>query len=283
MKYKNDEILKIMLDYANSDDNIRAVLMEGSRAFGEVDEYSDYDIVFVTVSSEPYFNGAILPFLRESFGEIAVMQTPDNGDPHDVYTHLVQFTSGVRIDLTYNSINFLNRISLESGTAVLLDKDGRFAGIKSPSDSDFWVKRPTKVEFLQHCNEFWWCCPYVAKATARGQMLHALEILGECIRVEYRIMLTYLTGARNNWERVNPGKHSTNIKGLLPPNEAHLYDALMDSYVQADFKKILSALETLMLKYNTLAATVADLLGYMYDSSEPEKTMKFMKLKFGEQ
>ncbi|MDD4474445.1 MAG: aminoglycoside 6-adenylyltransferase [Eubacteriales bacterium] len=282
MNYINDKTLNILLDYAKNDDNIRAVLMEGSRAFGAVDQYSDYDVVYVTVTSEPYFNGAILPFLKENFGEIAVMQTPDNGDPHNVYTHLVQFSSGVRIDLTFNSLDFLSKIPLESGTVVLFDKDGRLSGTKPPSDADFWLSRPSQTQFSEHCNQFWWCSPYVSKAVFRGQLLHALEILSECIRIEYRTMLTYLAGARNNWEHVNPGKHATNIKQLLPPDEIHYYDALMDSYVQADPRKILSALRALMEKYNTLAATVADLLGYKYDFSEAEKTMKFIQMRFGE-
>lgn len=88
MDYWNDDILKILLNYAYNDDNIRAVMMEGSRAYGKVDQYSDYDIVYVTRSSEQYFNGGILPFLTDKFGEIAVMQTPDNGDPHKVYTRM---------------------------------------------------------------------------------------------------------------------------------------------------------------------------------------------------
>ena len=88
MDYWNDDILKILLNYAYNDDNIRAVMMEGSRAYGKVAQYSDYDIGYVTRSSEQYFNGGILPFLTDKFGEIAVMQTPDNGDPHKVYTRM---------------------------------------------------------------------------------------------------------------------------------------------------------------------------------------------------
>jgi len=160
-----DPILRPLLDYAKNDPNIRAVLLEGSRAFGEVDAYSDYDIVYVTQNSEPYFNGAILPFLQEQFGEIAVMQTPDNGDPHDVYTHLVQFMSGVRIDLTFNSIDFLFRAKLESATRVLLDKDAHFAALPPPSDADFWVQCPTAEEFRRHCNDFGGSAPMSPRAS----------------------------------------------------------------------------------------------------------------------
>ena len=279
MDYRDDYILKTLLSYANNDENIRAVLMEGSRAFGKVDQYSDYDIVYVTRSSEQYFNGAILSFLTDKFGEIAVTQTPDNGDPHDVYTHLIQFTSGIRIDLTFNSLEFLRRVPLESANVVLMDKDEVFVGAASPSDADFCLKCPSAEKFRNHCNEFWWCSPYVTKAVARGQILHALEILGERVRKEYALMLSYLVGVRNNWEHVNPGKHYTNAKCMLPLNEVHYYEDLMNSYVHANGEEIKIALDILMRKYDTLAETIAGALDYTYDSSEAEKTMKFIQEK----
>ena len=274
---KPENVLRILLGYAERDENIRAVLAEGSRAFGAVDGYSDFDIVYVTISSKPYFNGAILPFLTDKFGEIAVMQTPDNGDPHFVYTHLIQFQSGIRIDLTFNSAEFLSRTPLESATKVLLDKDGLFKDIAPPCDSDFWLKGPSEEEFLSKCNEFWWCCPYVAKAVARGQTLYAIEQLGGLIRKEYTAMLAYLAGAINGWDRVNTGKYHTDIKRYLPIDKAHYYDALIDSYVHACENAITAALDTLMEKYGTLAAEVADLLGYRYNHSEMSRCIQFVK------
>lgn len=275
-------ILTTLIDYAEKDDNIRAVLMEGSRAFGTVDEYSDFDIVYVTKSSEPYFDGAILPKLMDFFGDIAVMQTPDNGDPHNVYTHLVQFTNGIRVDLTFNSLDFLSRISLESATAVLLDKDGYFAHTPSPCDSDFWLQRPTEEEFRNHCNAFWWYCPYVAKAIARKQMLHALEIVSECTRKEYAAMLSFLAGSRNQWNKISVGKHATDIKSHLPETDFPYYDALMQSYTGADFHEITDAFYSLMSHYKNLSKEVAHQLEYTIDSAEADKTMEFIHRQYGD-
>jgi aminoglycoside 6-adenylyltransferase len=277
MNNSNNSTLQALLGFARRDDNIRAVLMEGSRAFGRVDGYSDYDIVYVTRSSEPYFGSAILPFLTGQFGGIAVMQTPDNGDPHDVYTHLIQFESGIRIDLTFNSLAFLSRTKLESATVVLLDKDGSFTETPAPSDADFWLKPPDKAEFRSRCNQFWWVSPYVAKAVARGQTLHALELLSQCVRDEYAVMLSWLAGVRKGWEGVNPGKHLTDIKKLLSPEDLCYYEILLDSYVPADGGKIRAALDSLMPAYQGLALTAASGLGYAYDSGEGERTMAFIR------
>ena len=275
----SNDVYGILIKYAEDDENIRAVLTEGSRAFGTVDKYSDYDIVYVTVSSEPYFNNAIIPFLEEKFGEIAIMQNPNDGDPRRVYTHLIQFKSGVRIDLTFNSLEFLEleSVSLESATGVLLDKDGRFANLPSPSDSDFHIKKPSYERFRRDCNEFWWCCPYVTKALARGQIIYALEFLTETIRKEYMRVLSYLAGANNNWERVNTGKHHTDIYKYLTQEQMHYYDVLINSYVQADRDKIKRALFALMESFNALAIEVAGMMGFEYNHLEMEKCRRFIQ------
>ena len=51
------DVIDTLLGIAREDPNIRAVLLNGSRACGEADAYSDYDIVFATVSNEPYLAG----------------------------------------------------------------------------------------------------------------------------------------------------------------------------------------------------------------------------------
>ena len=276
----SDSTLQSLLAYAEADPNIRAVLLEGSRAFGMVDEYSDYDIVYVTCSSTPYLNCAILPFLTETFGEIAVLQTPDNGNPLDVYTHLVQFQSGLRIDLTFNSLDFLGRTPLESATVVLMDRDARFADIPPPGDSDFWMKIPDAETFRRHCNEFWWVAPYVSKAVARGQLVHAQEIFGQYVRPQYQWMLGHLAGARNDWQQVSIGKHGTHIRRLVKPEDARFCDALEESYVTTESYTIRAALDTLMTAFQSLARQVSEAIGHPYDVAEGERVMAFIAARF---
>lgn len=276
-----DWVIDTLLDYAHGDDNVRAVQLEGSRAFGFVDEYSDHDIVFVTRDNAPFFDGAFIPFLVDNFGEIAVMQTPDNGDPRDVYTHLIQFANGVRIDITFNPVEFQDRVTLDSATVVILDKDERYTDLARPTDADFWLSKPSEQEYKEHCTEFYWVSPYVAKATIRGQTLHALEILGQWIRAEYAVMLGYLAGARNGWDRVNLGKDNTKIAQYLLPEDTPFLDILLDSYVPADPAEINRAFSQLVGAYGKLGATVANLLGYQFDNAEADRTCAFLESRFG--
>ena len=50
----------------------------------------------------------------------------------------------------------------------------------------------------------------------------------------------------------------------------------MNSYAHANDEDISFVLDMLMRKYDTLAEIIAGELDYTYDSSEAEKTMKFI-------
>ncbi|MDR1041470.1 MAG: aminoglycoside 6-adenylyltransferase [Deltaproteobacteria bacterium] len=268
-----DDVLRRLVAFAEGDDNIRAVLVEGSRAFGKVDDYSDYDVVFVARSNEPYFGGAILPLMREWFGEIVVMQTPDDGDPHDVYTHLIQFSSGSRVDLTFNSLEFQSCFPSESATVALVDKDGMFSRLPPPSDRDYWVKRPTADQFRACCNEFWWVSTYVAKAVARGQALHALELLNDPVRREFARMLTWLAGADTDFS-VSVGHLGGDMAPYVPKA---FFDVLLRSYPRAECGEIGDALDGMMRAFPDIAQSVSGKLGYEYDGGEGERTVEFIE------
>jgi aminoglycoside 6-adenylyltransferase len=271
------QVFEIILSLAEREENIRAVLLEGSRANPNAtpDKWQDFDIAYVTSENAPYIDGSwIERELLPHFGEIAVMQIPDNGDPNDVYTWLIQFASGTRIDLTFDSLEFLSRpnVKLESATVVLLDKDNRFADMPPSNESDYLPKRPTEREFAHCYNEFWWVSPYIAKALARGQTIHALEILNEYVRSEYARMLTWLAGAKTGFA-VNLGKHNWNIGEYVP---TPFYEALIKSYPAAELGAIGTALTALTQAFPLLATDTAAALGYKYNADEGERTQRFL-------
>jgi hypothetical protein len=63
-----------LIAFAERDDNIRAMLLAGSRAdpHGTVDLWSDYDVAFVTRSNEPYLRAEWFQECAAQFGELAV-------------------------------------------------------------------------------------------------------------------------------------------------------------------------------------------------------------------
>lgn len=275
-----DDLLRRLVAFAEGDENIRAVLLEGSRAdpHGTIDKWSDYDVAFVTRSNEPYLRAEWFAGFVSQFGEVLLAQTPDDPalfddahDPLEHYAYLTQYADGLRLDLTFETVAYVRGVTLESATAVLVDKDGQFAHV-DPSDRDYWVKLPGGGAFHWCCNEFWWTAPYVAKAVARGQTIAALELLGKVVRPQFAQMLTWLAGA-NGGPATTVGKHGTDVGAHVP---AELYGALLASYPRADLAEIRFALDELVRAFPSVAQGVANALGYVYDAREGERASAFL-------
>lgn len=103
----------------------------------------------------------------------------DNGIKSDLFSYLMLFTDGNRIDLTLLPIDKLEKeFKKDSLTVVLLDKDELFTNLPNPDDRDYLIKSPIDKEFLDCCNEFWWVNTYVAKGLYRNQITYAKRNAG---------------------------------------------------------------------------------------------------------
>ena len=147
------EMYDMLLQIAREDERIKAVYMNGSRTNKNVpkDIFQDYDIVYVVTDTKPFIDdkGWI-----NRFGEIWFMQYPDEhpdypSDKENFYGWLMQFRDGNRIDLHVESITHAKEhISDDKLCKILLDKDGILPDIPEATDKDYFVKRPSKEQFL---------------------------------------------------------------------------------------------------------------------------------------
>src|SRR5699024_7058430 len=97
------EMYQLILGYAQQDPRVRGVILNGSRAnpTAKLDQFRDYDIVYLVTDVAPFKEGDISP----AFGEVLVMQrTDENQLFHEHFPrlaiYLMQFADGNRIDLT---------------------------------------------------------------------------------------------------------------------------------------------------------------------------------------
>src|SRR5512139_1351818 len=93
-----EEMLDLILGYAHRDEDIRAVVMNGSRVNTNAtkDLFQDYDIIYFVRNVEPYRRNWEL---TRYFGELMILQTPeDMSDPPaentGFYSYLMQFKDG---------------------------------------------------------------------------------------------------------------------------------------------------------------------------------------------
>jgi aminoglycoside 6-adenylyltransferase len=265
------EMLDLILSIARSDERIRAVIMNGSRAnpSAPVDIFQDFDIVYFVTDPAPFTRN--LQWI-ERFGERMIMQLPDDmSDPPPEdwggYTYLMQFADGNRIDLGIFPLNRLDRLERDSQTVLLLDKDGVLPAFEPASDNDYLPKPPSAKQFADCCNEFWWVCPYVAKGLWREEILYAKYMLDSVIRPELMTMLRWYIGMRTDFQ-VNPGKFGKYYQKYLEPKHWRL---LENTYSSADYECTWQALFNMCDLFRMTALQVAQRLGLDYPAEDDRR------------
>jgi aminoglycoside 6-adenylyltransferase len=270
------EMIDLLLDFARPEENIRVVLMNGSRVNSNVkrDVLQDFDIVYLVKEVDPYKRNAKVV---SCFGDIMILQTPEDmkdpppeGDGH--YAYLMQFMDGNRIDLSFYSIDRLQDVLDDSLTVVLLDKDNIVKRLPPPSDRDYLPTEPTEKLFQDCCNEFWWVSPYVAKGIWREELTYAKYTLDVVIREQLMKMLTWYFGIKTDFKK-SPGKLGKYIKNDIEPD---IWMALEKTYSDSNFDNIWESLFTMGRLFRRMANEVASAYGFNYPQDDDKRVTEYL-------
>jgi len=280
----DEEIKQLVLNTAEIDPRIRAVILNGSRANPNVlaDKFRDFDIV--------YYVNDINSFTCDHswidvFGERIILQLPDemelypgDADIHRAgFSYLMLFKDGNRIDLTLFPVDKLaGGYQPESLSIVWLDKDGLFANIEPPSDKDRHITKPTQKLFSDTCNEFWWVCTYAAKGLARDEITYAREITETTIRPMFMRIVEWYIGTETNFS-VSAGKGGKFMQKYLQPE---IYSKLLLTYSDAEIERNKNSLLVMAELFASLAQHTAGKLGYDYNIDEETNVMGYLERVF---
>jgi aminoglycoside 6-adenylyltransferase len=274
-----EQIKKLILDVADADARIRAVLLNGSRANPALlpDQYQDFDVVFIVTDTENFISNHQW---TNVFGQRILWQLPDEmtfGKPIEEpvsFAYLILFKDGNRIDLTlFPKEKVQTDFCRESLTVVWLDKDHLFPNIPFPDSSDHFIKEPTEKEFTDTCNEFWWVSTYVAKGLVRNQMTYAKEIMETAVRPMFMKMIEWKIGTENNFT-VGVGKAGKFIQQYLPSSD---YKKILLTYSD---HQVLNNWESLFIMtelFGSFAKTVAGKLNFLHNTDEEKNAAGYIK------
>ncbi len=265
------EMLELILDTAQGDERIRAVIMNGSRANPNAprDSFQDFDIVYLVTDAEPFRNN--FAWIKR-LGELMILQLPeDMDDPPgfggDCCVYLMQFADGNRIDLGIFPIARLADLGRDSLSVLLLDKDGLIGPFPPPNESDYLPKPPTAKAFADCCNEFWWVCPYVAKGLWREEITYAKHMLDVIVREQLMRMLRWHIGVKTGFSR-NPGKLGKYFRRYLEPE---LWTMLERTYADVDYDHTWEALFTMCNLFRRIALPIAERFGFEYPHDDDRR------------
>jgi aminoglycoside 6-adenylyltransferase len=269
-------MLELIMNIAESDDRIRAVIMNGSRTNpnSRRDIFQDFDMVYIVTDVTPFKHD--YDWIRQ-FGEIMIMQNGDMQDPpprdDGSFIYLMQFTDGNRIDLNLFPIARLNELEKDSLSLLLLDKDGLFDVFAPPSDSDYLPRPPTAKAFSDCCNQFWWACPYVAKGLWREEITYAKYMFDGIVQEPLMKMLTWYVGVKTQFSR-SPGKLGKHLKQYLEPE---LWAMLERTYSGASYEDTWESLYTMCGLFRMTAVRVAEHFSFDYPHGDDEKVSAHLR------
>lgn len=271
------EMLTLIMTIAEQDERIRAVMMNGSRVnpAAKRDIFQDFDIV--------YFVAEIDSFLADHtwidpFGERMIMQMPEAmADPPPMndghFSYLMQFMDGNRIDLTLFPLALLPTFTLESLSQMLLDKDGLFPALPSPTDSDFRPTPPTAKAFADCCNEFWWVATYVAKGLWREELPYAKALLDGAVRDQLLKLLNWHIGIQTDFQQ-GAGKFGKALQHQLEPV---LWTMVEKSYADSDYANNWNALLTMCDLFRQVAVPIAERYEFPYPHDDDQRVSAHLR------
>lgn len=267
------QVLKQILEFARKDDNVRAVVMNGSRVNPNIqqDIFCDYDIIFFVLDLEKYIgNKNWIP----AFGDLVILQFNRHDEqPEKQFVYLMQFADGVRIDLSFADMDMIQPSLDDSLTVVLLDKDDCIPPLPPADESSYITKKPDQAEYDLMVNEFWWVSTYVAKSLWRGEPVTAKYLFEVIMRDCVNRMVAWNIAMEHDWQ-VNAGKMGKKFGKLLP---ADLWQELLSTYPGIEEEDIWQALFRAGVLMRKVSIPVAENLGYDYHFDEDDRVTAYLQ------
>ncbi|PEB82277.1 aminoglycoside 6-adenylyltransferase [Bacillus nitratireducens] len=272
------EMLDLIINTAKEDKRIRAVIMNGSRVNPNVkkDCFQDYDIMYVVKDIQSFTSNH--NWIRR-FGEIMIVQMPEEmtllpADEDGKFPYLMQFMDGNRIDLTLVPVDLIDIfVGQDSLSKLLLDKDDCMDEFPPASDRDYLIKKPTEKEFLDCCNEFWWCSTNVGKGLWREELSYAKGMLEGPMRDMFIVMLEWHIGMKTDFT-VNVGKFGKHFEQYI---EKDMWEQFKRTFSNAEYENLWRSFFVMGDLFREVANEIANTYGYQYPQDDDDKVTSYLK------
>lgn len=270
---KENEVIKQILDFANEEDRVRAVMLNGSRVNSNApkDLMQDYDVVFFITDIKNVSYKTNCQWINR-FGELVIMQQNDFEDGS--YIFLMQFKDVVRIDLRFMDVLKIDEAAKEDSLSeIILDKDNISPVLPSSNDSSYYVKKPNQKKFDKIMNEAWWIQTYVAKGIWRDELPLVKYMFDVILLDSIHKLLSLHIGIKYDWN-INVGKCGKWFKKFLSED---IYNEFISLYPTTDYEQMWEVLIKSGEFIRRIGTEVAENLGYTYPMKEDINVTEFLK------
>jgi aminoglycoside 6-adenylyltransferase len=267
-----NEILECLLNFAGSTEEVRAVILNGSRVDPAVscDFFSDYDVIYCVRDPSVFIHNL---HWMNNFGERIVIQHNIIDKDHlSWHVYLMIFKDGTRLDLTFFPIDSAKMLSEDSLTKVLLDKDKVFEITESPNDFVYWIKKPAQKVYDEVINEFWFCSTNVAKGIWRKELCYASQMYSIIVHPCLVRVLEWHVGMENNW-KISTGKFGKFLQNYLSEN---IWDQFEKTFPNSDYNEIWNSLFISCDLIRQFGPSLAQKLDFSYPFKDDSKVSNYL-------
>ena len=268
-----------IIEWANNEDHIRAVILIGSRARDlQPDALADYDISIFTHNALIYTQDDLW---LSKIGKAWICVHENVLWKEKRYpSRLVIFEDGIKGDFTFYPMDVLNEI-IESSTLpehyrlgynVWVDKDHLTARMPKPSRVMTRTRKPSEEEFIRIVNEFWFEAYHVGVYLKRGALWQAKYRAGGIYDHFLLKMIEWNELAKVNFDKDIPpmGKRMQEWVGK------NTWDSLYQVFGHFDSEDSWKALLKTIELFRELAVDTAKRMGYRYPKDVDLNISKFI-------
>ena len=266
---KLDEELMRLIRFAEADDNIRAMVLQGSFVNDNApkDIFSDLDPLFYCTDVTPFITD---DKWRSSFGDV-IARFDDEWPAKDgekAYTRLTLYRDGFKIDFGFQSIKLAQYANDMELYKVYVDKDGIVPKPDVTDERKFYLSPPTEREYQDVLRDFFFDSSYVVKTIYRDEVTFNQYMIHILHKKILKLAEWYI-GCQHDFQ-VNTGIHGRYLKRYLSADE---YNHLKQTYAASDHDDVRRALMTSFDLVRYFGMSVASNLGFEY----PEKLERDMR------
>jgi aminoglycoside 6-adenylyltransferase len=267
------DVFGSLIDWAFEDENIRAIVINGSRGDPSrvPDTLSDYDVAIFVRDFEAMRDDRWL----DRFGEVMVrwpVRPMETLGP-DWITQLALFRDGVRVDFQFAATTTSEIERSGPFHCVLLDKDQLSEQLRGIPVAGTTIQLPTEDEFIDRINAFWWDIPYVAKALARGELDYARYTLESDLRFNKLHPLIRWHIALEHGPDTDTGLFGRWFQRYLPED---LRSAYLETYAGAEFHDQWRAMFAAARFAGSIGRRVAGDCNYSYPDETEQNVQAYL-------
>ena len=264
-----DAVLQQLITFAEKNDNIRALVLQGSyvNEHAPIDEFSDLDPLFYVKDVTPFTTN---DDFKKQFGN-PISSFHDEWLSHDglkSYTRLTLYDDLFKIDFGFAPIElapYANEMPLYK---IYLDKDNILPKPEVTDERKFFIKKPTEEEFLSILGDFFFDSSYVVKSIYWEELFftHYMEHI---LHKKMKSLCEWYIGSLHEF-KVNTGSEGRYFKRYLSDEE---WEMLTKTYADGNLESSINALLHSFDFVHYLGTRIAANLHYTYPF-EQERNMR---------